>query len=1098
MHREISHADRAFGHESRLSLYLLTWLLGFIVLADLWPYIVRILGSWAASLPTWSNDISGYRLALIAALIGGARVLYGALDGMLQGKFGADIALAIAVVAAILLREPLVAAEIVFVGLLGECLEDYTFSRTKAAVRKLAELTPMRCWRLRDGVEERVLVADLAVDDVVVVKPGAKVPADGVVVAGASAVDVSALTGESLPSDKAVGDEILAGSLNGQGALTIKVRRVAQHTVVGQVVQMTAQAMQEKAPLERSVDRMARYFLPVVLILAAVTFLVAGGIHYSAGNRAGLAASFRYAAYPALSVLVVACPCALILATPAAIIAALGRLAGTGVLIKGGGAVERLAQVDSFAFDKTGTLTEGRIEIAEVVPLGTYSAQEVLRLAASAERLSEHPLAQALVASVDRGVDTPRSPTVPLMEATDFLAHAGSGVSATVGNAKVLVGNRRLMATNGVVLGEDIETVLTRLEQSGQTTLLVAVDGAVVGAIGARDRLRQEAREIIEELRRLGISRVVMLTGDRAAAAKPVAEEVHILDVHAELLPTDKAKIVSEMPGRVAFVGDGVNDAPALARSHVGLAIGGTGIDVAADAGDVVLMLGPSDSVGERPRSPLRHLPLLLRLSRETVRIIRQNIIVFAFGVNLVGVVLTSWLWPFLAPGYVDQGPLAAVLYHQIGSLLVLINSMRLLWFERQGVTTWLDGWNHRLDTRFDIDEALHTASHFWREIIGGAVLCLLAIWFYSGLHAVGPDEVGIVRRFGRVLPIAMESGLNIRWPWPIEVVDRVRLGQMRTVELGYRSGVAGVRQAGRSWSAEHGSTRDAEEAVVMTGDGSLLEIQASVLYTVAQPAIYLFDVARPDAAIRDAAESVVRETASGQSMAWLLTNGRAAFQIEVSRRLKERLSALHPYSLGVKLEGFALHDVHPPTEVVQSYHEVARSRQRRDQLVNQAKAGSIVLKRRQESENLQAIRRAEAERHERIALAEARRAEFTARLQARGLSWSDELELFIAFLSGALDVQAYATARNTRAEANAALTDFRIYWESLSSSLAGRPKFLIDSDRLPGRRTLWLVPPPAPFFSARPSRPATVPGGSPSSAPSSPDTTLLPEEPNP
>jgi regulator of protease activity HflC (stomatin/prohibitin superfamily) len=185
-----------------------------------------------------------------------------------------------------------------------------------------------------------------------------------------------------------------------------------------------------------------------------------------------------------------------------------------------------------------------------------------------------------------------------------------------------------------------------------------------------------------------------------------------------------------------------------------------------------------------------------------------------------------------------------------------------------------------------------------------------------------------------------------------------------------------------------------------MTGDGSLLEIQASVLYTVAQPAIYLFDVARPDAAIRDAAESVVRETASGQSMAWLLTNGRAAFQIEVSRRLKERLSALHPYSLGVKLEGFAVHDVHPPTEVVQSYHEVARSRQRRDQLVNQAKAGSIASKRRQESENLQAIRRAEAERHERIALAEARRAEFTARLQGVGCRGLDELESFIAFLS--------------------------------------------------------------------------------------------------
>ncbi|MFQ3593692.1 MAG: HAD-IC family P-type ATPase, partial [Gemmataceae bacterium] len=382
MHREISHADRAFGTDTRLSLYFLTWLIGLVVLADLWPFVVQMLGSWGAGLPTWSNELFGYRLALIAALVGGARVVYGALDGLLQGKWGADIALAIAVIAAILLREPLVAAEVIFIGLLGECLEDWTFNRTKSALRKLAELTPLRCWRLRDGVEERVFVADLAVEDVVVVKPGAKVPADGVVVAGSSAVDVSALTGESLPVDKTVGDELLAGSLNGNGALTFRVQRVGEHTILGQVIQLTARALQDKSPLERQVDQMARYFLPAVLSVAAVTFLGAlavawyGGVR-GTGGTSSLAVAVRLAAYPALSVLVVACPCALVLATPAAVIATLGRLAGTGVLIKGGSALERLAQVETFAFDKTGTLTEGQVELGDVLPLSGICPPEL-------------------------------------------------------------------------------------------------------------------------------------------------------------------------------------------------------------------------------------------------------------------------------------------------------------------------------------------------------------------------------------------------------------------------------------------------------------------------------------------------------------------------------------------------------------------------------------------------------------------------------------------------------------------------------------------------------------------------------------------------
>ncbi len=402
MHREISHAEGAFEHQSNAALYLLTALVGLLIGIDVWPLVAGWLDPAQSFLPTWPNEFNGYRVfALAAAVLGGARALYGALDGLVQGKIGADVALAVAVVAAILppMREALVAAEIVFVGLLGECLEAWTFERTQRAVRKIVEICPRRCWLLRDGQEVRVLVSELKVGDVVVVKPGARVPVDGVVRDGRSAVDTSALTGESLPLDKGPGDEVLAGSLNQFGALTIEAQRVAGQTVVGQVIELTARALKDKAPLERAADRLARYFLPAVLGVAVVTLLGSAYLNSDALRNARgdeWMEAARATIRPVLAVLVVSCPCALILATPAAIIAALGRLAGTGVLIKGGSALERLARVTAFAFDKTGTLTEGRLELGEVLPLPGHTEDEVLRAAATAEQRSEHLLARLI------------------------------------------------------------------------------------------------------------------------------------------------------------------------------------------------------------------------------------------------------------------------------------------------------------------------------------------------------------------------------------------------------------------------------------------------------------------------------------------------------------------------------------------------------------------------------------------------------------------------------------------------------------------------------------------------------------------------------
>src|SRR5262245_15882339 len=275
MHREIAHTNEVFEPRSQLSLYLLTAVLGLLIAADLWPALVSWLGAQGLDLSAWSwpRTVFGFRYALLAAALGGARILFSALDSLLEGRLGADLALVVACAAALYINEPLVAAEVVFIGLVGECLESITFERTQRAVRRLVEVFPIRCWLLRDGQEVRVFTKDLRVGDRVVVKPGAKVPADGVVVAGSSAVDVSALTGESLPVDRGPGDEVLAGSLNQTGALTIEAQRVAEQTVAGRVIDLTARALKDKLPIERSADRLARWFLPVVLALAGLTFV---------------------------------------------------------------------------------------------------------------------------------------------------------------------------------------------------------------------------------------------------------------------------------------------------------------------------------------------------------------------------------------------------------------------------------------------------------------------------------------------------------------------------------------------------------------------------------------------------------------------------------------------------------------------------------------------------------------------------------------------------------------------------------------------------------------------------------------------------------
>jgi Cu+-exporting ATPase len=777
----------------------------------------------------------------------------------------------------------------------------------------------------------------------------------------------------------------------------------------------------------------------------------------------------------------------LILATPAAVIAALGRLAGTGVLVKHGAALERLAEVTAFAFDKTGTLTEGKLELGEILVSGEISPDELWRLAASAERHSEHVLAQLILQEA-------KARQLSLEPVEEFQAHPGAGVTARTCSGIVVVGSRRFLEDQGISLSPQVLAQLEKLDSSGQTALIVARDGVAFGVIGARDRVRSEASGVLRELRHQGISMMALVTGDRLAAAKAVAADLDITEIHAELLPEQKARFVRtwQQAGRkVAMVGDGINDAPALASADVGLAIGRTGTDIAAEAGDIVLM-----------GDPLRPLPLMLGVSREMVRIIRQNIVIFAFGVNGLGILLTAWLWPLFnsSPVWHEQGPLAAIIYHQVGSLAVLLNSMRLLWFGRdvspdahstrlatlsvevrhslQRIDLWL---THHLD----LGEWLHWISHHLRPVALSFLGFGLAIYAFSGITQVGLDEVGVVRRFGRPQSSNLSPGLHWRWPWPVERVDRIQPDRVRIVEVGFRR--SGGDVSPKLWRSPHddGIERVPDEAIMITGDGNLVEMQASIRYTVADPQSYLFDVRAPDELLRVAAEAVLREVVAGRTFPELLTRYRDSLQKDVLAKLNQRLQDYG--NLGIRLEGMALHDLHPPFEVVPDYHRVTMAMEARDRQINEAEAEKLRVYSDSRLPGIRAARvkqnqllnGAQADARQKVREAEAAKVAFLARLQSRSaLNVREEWQLLqdtVDAIRGGQDLASafgdYDRRRSQRIALLTTLTEFRLFWDTLGQALAGREKILIDADKVPGRRQLLLFDPdqflvPAPIVA--------------------------------
>jgi P-type Cu+ transporter len=530
---------------------------------------------------------------------------------------------------------------------LGKLLEARAKGRTSEAIKKLMGLAPHTATLLRGNDEIEVQVDDLVVGDVLVVRPGERMPVDGIVIDGRSSVDESMLTGESLPVSKQTGSEVIGATVNKSGRLVVEAQRVGAQTALAQIVRLVEQAQGSKAPIQRIADQVSGVFVPIVIVLAALTFfgwLLIGQV------------GFTTAMVHAVAVLVIACPCALGLATPTAIMVGTGRGAEMGILFKNSEALENAHRLQVVALDKTGTITRGEPSVTDVIPANDFDLNVLLQLAASAERGSEHPLGQAVVQAA-------KAQGITLSQPQSFEATAGRGVRATINGKAVLVGSPRLFAEQHIALN-DVTATIDTLQSKGRTAVLVAADGALVGIIGIADTVKEGSSEAVDALRQAGLE-VVMVTGDNEKTARAIAAEVGIERIIADVLPDEKVAVVKQLQAegkRVAMVGDGINDAPALAQADVGIAIG-TGTDIAMEASDVTLVSGD-----------LRGVARAIALSKATMRTIYQNLFwAFVYNIILIPVAMAGALVPMLAAGAMA-----------FSSVFVVSNSLRLRGKKRQ------------------------------------------------------------------------------------------------------------------------------------------------------------------------------------------------------------------------------------------------------------------------------------------------------------------------------------------------------------------------------------------------------------------------------
>jgi Cd2+/Zn2+-exporting ATPase len=604
----------------------------------LWQAVLGVVFVLNAFIVDWlfdQGDTVASASAFIGAVILGYPIVVTAIKDLRVGRLSINELVAIAVLAAFASGNYKVAGVVAFFMLMGEIIETRTAEGARASIESLIQLTPTKARRIKaDKNEEEVAASELAIGDVIRIRPGDNVAADGVIVSGQGSFNQATITGESLPVDKKSGDEVFAGTQNLTGVLEIKVSRAGEDTTLGRVRELILAAEKTKLPIMKIVDQYMGFYTPLVLLIGVLVW------------------AFTYDLNRVIGFFVISCPCAFILATPTAMVAALSAAARLGILIKNVADIEAAAKINAFVFDKTGTLTTGELAVSRLAPLGEVKPAELLRVAASAEKYSNHPTARALAQIAGEA-------GVPLAEPQNFSETAGRGVKAEVGGARVLVGRAQWLKDNGVA--EDFMKSVDLNETEGWSLIFVACNGKCIGWVGLQDQTRAEAKESLAELKEAGVRRIAMVSGDRQAVATRVAAEIGCEEAKGECLPQNKVEFVRGIKAkgyRVAVVGDGVNDAPALAAGDIGIAMGAAGSEVAIHSATIALM-----------NNDLRRLPFLVKLSRSTRAVINQN---FMFGVVFIIVG-----WTTTVSGYI--GPIAASILHVVGSLIVIFNSARLV-----------------------------------------------------------------------------------------------------------------------------------------------------------------------------------------------------------------------------------------------------------------------------------------------------------------------------------------------------------------------------------------------------------------------------------
>jgi Cd2+/Zn2+-exporting ATPase len=604
----------------------------------LWQAVLGVVFVLNAFIVDWIFD-AGSTLssasAMIGAIILGYPIIVTAVKDLRRGNLSINELVAIAVLAAFASGNYETAGIVAFFMLTGEIIETRTAQGARDSIESLIKLTPTKARRiLKDGNEEEVAASELKVGDVIRIRPGDNVAADGVILKGEGSFNQATITGESLPAEKNTGDEVFAGTQNLTGVLEIKVSRAGTDTTLGRVRELIIAAEKTKLPIQKIVDQYMGFYTPLVLVIGALVW------------------AFTHDLTRVIAVFVVSCPCAFILATPTAMVAALSAAARLGILIKNVADIELAAKINAFVFDKTGTLTTGQLAVSRLAPIGETKPAELLLLAASAEKYSNHPTAKALAMLAGEA-------GVPLAEPKDFAETAGRGVKAEINGAKILVGRAQWLKDNGI--DASFEKSVDLNETEGWSLIFVAQNGKCVGWVGMQDQTRAEAKEALAELKEAGVRRIAMISGDRQVVATRVANEIGCEEAKGDCLPQNKVEFVRAMKlkgYKVAVIGDGVNDAPALAAGDIGIAMGAAGSEVAIHSATIALM-----------NNDLRRLPFLVKLSRSTRAVINQN---FAFGVCFIIVGLSA-----SAFGYI--GPITAAILHVIGTLIVIFNSARLV-----------------------------------------------------------------------------------------------------------------------------------------------------------------------------------------------------------------------------------------------------------------------------------------------------------------------------------------------------------------------------------------------------------------------------------